>query len=102
MRVPLFLAAVETRLVAIAAWAQTPFGSQSFRIAKHYRNQEEHNCRCSDHSADDSSAEDSTSYSAWTGTMSLRGEQTLLLRGVRNLQVPDETEFNATLRFTMP
>jgi hypothetical protein len=34
--------------------------------------------------------------------MSLRGEQTLLLRGVRNLQVPDETEFNATLRFTMP
>jgi len=49
----------------------------------------------------DSSAEDSTSHSAWTGTVSLRGEQTLLLRGVRNLRVPDETEFNATLRFTM-
>jgi hypothetical protein len=34
--------------------------------------------------------------------VSLRGEQTLLLRGVRNLRVPDETEFNATLRFTCP
>jgi len=102
MRVPLFLAAVEKRLVAIAARAQTPFGPQTFESVKHYRNQEDHNCRCSDHSADDSSAEDSTSQSAWTGTVSLRGERTLLLRDVRNLQVPDETEFNATLRFMMP
>jgi len=54
-----------------------PSDRKLFESVKHYRNQEDHNCRCSDHSADDSSAEDSTSHSAWTGTVSLRGEPTL-------------------------